>query len=68
VILGFNGEPVKETHDLVRDTREAGRGQGKHYNSALLETVHGDDAKLIHRSFALVYGGGLIDQEHLENL
>ncbi|WP_158748727.1 hypothetical protein [Acidobacterium sp. S8] len=27
-----------------------------------------DDEKLIHRSFALVYVGGLIDQEHLENI
>ena len=30
--------------------------------------AYGDDAKLIHRSFALVYVGGLIDQEPLENL
>jgi hypothetical protein len=30
--------------------------------------AYGDDTKLIHRSFALVYVGGLIDQEHLENL
>ena len=26
VILGFNSNPVKETQDLLRDTREAGRG------------------------------------------
>ena len=30
--------------------------------------AYGDDTKLIHRSFALVYVGGLMDQEHLENL
>ena len=30
--------------------------------------AYGDDAKLIHRSFALVYVGGLMEQEHLENL
>jgi hypothetical protein len=31
-------------------------------------TAYNDDEKLIHRSFALVYIGGLIDQENLQSL